>query len=165
MTPALLLSGTVVVLLAAVLTAMVIDRREETRKRTRTEDALKHLFDQEYRGRHGSFASLSGCAAAGRSATDATARTHAATADSSSPLVRNSSSPRKVSGSRGRSSARIVCSNATSPTKRDCRCRRFMRRPSVRSIRSRPIRWIGCRRRWDIRARILTAIRFPIVMA
>ena len=60
MTLALLLSGTVVVLLTAVLTAMVIDRREETRKRTRTEDALKHLFDQEYRGRHGSFASLSG---------------------------------------------------------------------------------------------------------
>src|SRR5262245_14562342 len=39
---------------------MVVERREETRKRTRTEDALKHLFDQEYRGRHGSFASLSG---------------------------------------------------------------------------------------------------------
>lgn len=34
--------------------------RAETRRRTRIEDALKHLFDQQYRGRHGSFASLGG---------------------------------------------------------------------------------------------------------
>jgi len=30
------------------------------RARTRVEDALKHLFDQEYRDRHASFASLEG---------------------------------------------------------------------------------------------------------
>jgi DtxR family Mn-dependent transcriptional regulator len=60
MTPALVVAATVAILLAAVLVVMVVERREETRKRTRIEDALKHLFDQEYRGRHGSFASLSG---------------------------------------------------------------------------------------------------------
>jgi DtxR family Mn-dependent transcriptional regulator len=35
-------------------------RRQALRARTRVEDALKHLFDQEYRGRRGSFASLKG---------------------------------------------------------------------------------------------------------
>ena len=60
MTPALVVAATVAILLAAVLAVMVVERREETRKRTRIEDALKHLFDQEYRGRHASFASLSG---------------------------------------------------------------------------------------------------------
>ena len=34
--------------------------RNVLRSRTQTEDALKHLFDQEYRGRRGSFASLRG---------------------------------------------------------------------------------------------------------
>ena len=34
--------------------------RTVLRSRTQIEDALKHLFDQEYRGRRGSFASLSG---------------------------------------------------------------------------------------------------------
>lgn len=34
--------------------------REGVRRRTHTEDALKHLFAQEYRGARGSFASLSG---------------------------------------------------------------------------------------------------------
>jgi DtxR family transcriptional regulator, Mn-dependent transcriptional regulator len=50
--------------LALVLVAVWIARdsrqRSETRRRTRIEDALKHLFDQQYRGRHGSFASLGG---------------------------------------------------------------------------------------------------------
>jgi DtxR family transcriptional regulator, Mn-dependent transcriptional regulator len=35
-------------------------RDSDTRRRTLIEDALKHLFDQQYRGRHGSFASLGG---------------------------------------------------------------------------------------------------------
>src|SRR5688572_24711086 len=34
--------------------------RGNVHRRTQIEDALKHLFDLEYRGRHGSFASLSG---------------------------------------------------------------------------------------------------------
>jgi DtxR family Mn-dependent transcriptional regulator len=48
------------VLLAAALLVRMIDRREATRRRARIEDALKHLFDQEYRGRKGSFTSLGG---------------------------------------------------------------------------------------------------------
>jgi DtxR family Mn-dependent transcriptional regulator len=35
-------------------------RDHEARERARIEDALKHLFDLEYRGRHGSFSSLGG---------------------------------------------------------------------------------------------------------
>src|SRR5215216_1621901 len=50
--------------LALVLVTMVVVRdlrhRSSTRRRTQMEDALKHLFDQQYRGRHGSFASLGG---------------------------------------------------------------------------------------------------------
>jgi DtxR family Mn-dependent transcriptional regulator len=34
--------------------------RQAIRRRTQSEDALKHLFDQQYRGRRASFASLSG---------------------------------------------------------------------------------------------------------
>src|SRR5262245_13013813 len=34
--------------------------QEPGRQRRRLEDALKHLFEQEYRGRHGSISSLSG---------------------------------------------------------------------------------------------------------
>jgi DtxR family Mn-dependent transcriptional regulator len=49
-----------VVLAAGALSLFVMDRRESSRRRERTEDALKHLFDQEYRGRRGSFASLGG---------------------------------------------------------------------------------------------------------
>ena len=50
-------------LVLAVLAVVVgrdLRQRSETRRRTRIEDALKHLFDQQYRGRHGSFASLGG---------------------------------------------------------------------------------------------------------
>ena len=57
----------VVVLLAvvgALLSSAPVRRRLRTRRvrrtRTRTEDALKHLFDQEYRARLGSFQSLKG---------------------------------------------------------------------------------------------------------
>ena len=49
--------------LLAAVTVGVIRRlrdRDATRRRTRAEDALKHLFSEEYRGRHASFASLSG---------------------------------------------------------------------------------------------------------
>jgi DtxR family transcriptional regulator, Mn-dependent transcriptional regulator len=47
---------------AAVLLLAVRDVRQRgvTRRRTQIEDALKHLFDQEYRGRRASFASLGG---------------------------------------------------------------------------------------------------------
>jgi DtxR family Mn-dependent transcriptional regulator len=50
----------VIVLLAAVPIVRDVRQRGATRRRTQIEDALKHLFDQQYRGRHGSFASLSG---------------------------------------------------------------------------------------------------------
>jgi len=46
--------------LLAVLLVRGMRRRETVRHRTQTEDALKHLFHQQYRGRHGSFASLGG---------------------------------------------------------------------------------------------------------
>jgi DtxR family Mn-dependent transcriptional regulator len=49
-----------VLALVAVLIVRDAQHRSATRRRTRIEDALKHLFDQQYRGRHGSFASLSG---------------------------------------------------------------------------------------------------------
>src|SRR5689334_18196999 len=49
-----------VLVLAAVWFVRDFRHRAETRRRTRIEDALKHLFDQQYRGRHGSFASLGG---------------------------------------------------------------------------------------------------------
>ena len=61
-TPALVV--TLLALVAAVIAAGPLLRRLRARRvrktRTRTEDALKHLFDQEYRGRLASFASLKG---------------------------------------------------------------------------------------------------------
>ena len=60
------MSATVVVIAASVvlvaggLALKLVDWREAARRRVRIEDALKHLFDQEYRGRRGSFASLGG---------------------------------------------------------------------------------------------------------
>lgn len=58
-TLAILLVVTVVMLSAAPVRRRLRTRRLR-RTRTRTEDALKHLFDQEYRGRLASFASLKG---------------------------------------------------------------------------------------------------------
>src|SRR5512134_2878594 len=52
--------GALLVLIAGGILATLLDRREVSRRRVRIEDALKHLFDQEYRGRRGSFASLGG---------------------------------------------------------------------------------------------------------
>lgn len=60
MTSALVAIGVLLVLMAGGAVAAVLDRREAARRRARMEDALKHLFDQEYRGRRGSFASLGG---------------------------------------------------------------------------------------------------------
>jgi DtxR family Mn-dependent transcriptional regulator len=57
---ALVALGALVVLVAGGVVATLLDRREIGRRRVRMEDALKHLFDQEYRGRRGSFASLGG---------------------------------------------------------------------------------------------------------
>jgi DtxR family Mn-dependent transcriptional regulator len=54
---------TLVVIGVGVMTAFAVRsmrRRELVRRRTRIEDALKHLFHQQYRGRHGSFTSLGG---------------------------------------------------------------------------------------------------------
>ena len=51
------------VVIAAVVSMAFARRmrgRDARRRRTQIEDALKHLFDQEYRGRRASFASLSG---------------------------------------------------------------------------------------------------------
>ena len=52
--------GALVILVCGGFIARLLDRREGARRRVRIEDALKHLFDQEYRGRRGSFASLGG---------------------------------------------------------------------------------------------------------
>jgi DtxR family Mn-dependent transcriptional regulator len=60
MSSSLIALAVVAVLVAAGLIVRGIDRRESSRRRMRIEDALKHLFDQEYRGRKGSFASLGG---------------------------------------------------------------------------------------------------------
>jgi len=60
MSSALVALGALVVLIAGGVLATMFDRREASRRRVRIEDALKHLFDQEYRGRRGSFASLGG---------------------------------------------------------------------------------------------------------
>ena len=60
MSPSVIVVGAALVLVAGALSLFLIDRREKSRRRERTEDALKHLFDQEYRGRRGSFASLGG---------------------------------------------------------------------------------------------------------
>ena len=60
MSPSVIVVGAMLVLAAGALSLIFIDRRESSRRRVRTEDALKHLFDQEYRGRRGSFASLGG---------------------------------------------------------------------------------------------------------
>jgi len=53
----------VVALIAVAAAGLVlwnVSQHSDTRRRTHIEDALKHLFDQQYRGRHGSFASLGG---------------------------------------------------------------------------------------------------------
>lgn len=60
MTSSIVALGVIAVLAAAGLIVRALDRRESSRQRARIEDALKHLFDQEYRGRRGSFASLGG---------------------------------------------------------------------------------------------------------
>jgi DtxR family Mn-dependent transcriptional regulator len=60
MSAALILLAALAVLLAAGLLLRALDRRETRRRRVRIEDALKHLFDQEYRGRRGTFTSLGG---------------------------------------------------------------------------------------------------------
>jgi DtxR family transcriptional regulator, Mn-dependent transcriptional regulator len=57
---ALVLLAAVILPSALVVLVRHIRWRGTVRRRTQIEDALKHLFDQEYRGRHGSFASLSG---------------------------------------------------------------------------------------------------------
>jgi DtxR family transcriptional regulator, Mn-dependent transcriptional regulator len=50
----------IVILIAIVVLFKRMGTRDAVRRRTQIEDALKHLFDQEYRGRRASFASLSG---------------------------------------------------------------------------------------------------------
>jgi DtxR family Mn-dependent transcriptional regulator len=53
-------AGVALVLLAVLVAYRKLRTGGAERQRTRIEDALKHLFDQEYRGRKGSFASLRG---------------------------------------------------------------------------------------------------------
>jgi DtxR family transcriptional regulator, Mn-dependent transcriptional regulator len=60
MTAVLVLVGAFVVVLVILLVVPRMRVRQALRRRTQIEDALKHLFHQEYRGRHGSFASLLG---------------------------------------------------------------------------------------------------------
>ena len=60
MTLALLLAAAAISALVAVLAYGRFREHEQLRRRTRVEDALKHLFDREYRGARASFASLGG---------------------------------------------------------------------------------------------------------
>ena len=60
MTTTTLLLAAALVLIAAVWTARGMRRRRALRSRTQIEDALKHLFHQQYRGRLASFDSLGG---------------------------------------------------------------------------------------------------------
>ena len=55
----LVLAGCALLVLAALLRAS-FRGRDAARRRAQIEDALKHLFDQEYRGRRASFASIGG---------------------------------------------------------------------------------------------------------
>jgi DtxR family Mn-dependent transcriptional regulator len=56
----LVIAVTGVVALGTIVVVRHLRSRDALRRRTQIEDALKHLFDQEYRGRRGSFASLGG---------------------------------------------------------------------------------------------------------
>ena len=67
MTPSVLLLVALVACLAG-LVAVWRHRQRPTRDRQRLEDALKHLFEQEYRGRHASISSLAGALHLGDSA-------------------------------------------------------------------------------------------------
>lgn len=60
MTALSILAGAAILALLAGETFRRLRRRRTARGRTRIEDALKHLFDQEYRGLQASFASLRG---------------------------------------------------------------------------------------------------------
>jgi DtxR family transcriptional regulator, Mn-dependent transcriptional regulator len=60
MTLLLVLIGAGCLLVVAAIITVRLRGRDVLRRRAQIEDALKHLFDQEYRGRRGSFASLSG---------------------------------------------------------------------------------------------------------
>ena len=52
--------GALLVVLAGAGLMLLLGRREAARRRIRVEDGLKHLFDQEYRGRRATFVSLGG---------------------------------------------------------------------------------------------------------
>ncbi len=67
MTPSVLLLVALVACLAG-LVAVWRHRQRPARDRQRLEDALKHLFEQEYRGRHASISSLAGALHLGDSA-------------------------------------------------------------------------------------------------
>lgn len=60
MTYVLMLGVAIALAAAGVALARGMRERDAVRRRTQIEDALKHLFEQEYRGRHASFASLGG---------------------------------------------------------------------------------------------------------
>jgi DtxR family Mn-dependent transcriptional regulator len=60
MTIVLVLLAAACLLVLGLVIRVRLRGRNVLRRRAQIEDALKHLFDQEYRGRRGSFASLSG---------------------------------------------------------------------------------------------------------
>ena len=60
MTTILVVLGILAALIAVAVLRPRMRDRDTIRRRTQTEDALKHLFDQEYRGRRASYASLGG---------------------------------------------------------------------------------------------------------
>ena len=85
MTTTTLLLAAAIVLMAAVWTVRGMRRRRALRSRTQIEDALKHLFEQEYRGRLASFDSLGGALRLSDSRRHAAARRACSTRAWSSP--------------------------------------------------------------------------------
>ena len=134
MSPFMVVLGALAVLLAAGLLVRLLDRRETRQQRARTEDALKHLFDQEYRGRKGSFTSLGGVLRLDdRRLMQLLARMQqqglvVASGQEFQLTTEGSAWP-------GRSSAPTGCSSGISRTKRGCRCATFTPLPNAANTR------------------------------
>ena len=156
---ALIVLSAVILTRALVVLIRHIRWRGNVRRRTQIEDALKHLFDQEYRGRHGSFASLSGVLRVN----DQRLMQLLGRMQQQGLVGPNGQefqlTPDGERMALGRSSARIGCSSAISQTRRACRCATSTPLPSAASTRSRLTKSTHLVRRSVIRGWIRTAIR------
>ena len=134
MTAELVALGAFVVLIAGGGLATFLDRREAGRRRVRIEDALKHLFEQEYRGRRGSFASLGGALRLDdRRLMQLLARMQ----HQRLVVARGQEFQLTPEGERvaRRSCGPIACSSATSPTRRGFHCATSTPLPNAPSTR------------------------------